>query len=223
MQVAVDAGLRDAQRGGGAGHGTLEHEHPVADEVANDVHAVALTKRCYIQPARAQQLGNAAVDELLCRLRKAFDLDRRGLCLSRRRVEARHELLSHGVDGAHGREVGVDAEHTDNLVILADKVRRRLQRLATGTTPLVACNKWQVAILGVVHDLECQIGGGTADLTAAYDAVANIDDGVVGIREIVQHDFAVFAEYLLQEIDHRQKTTYGLVHGQLLWVLSKCS
>ena len=44
LQVAVDAGLRDAQRGGGAGHGALEHEHPVAVEVANDVHAVALAK-----------------------------------------------------------------------------------------------------------------------------------------------------------------------------------
>ncbi len=72
LQVAVHAGLRDAQRGGSAGHGTLEHEHPVAVEVANDVHAVALTKRRYIQPARAQQLGNAAVDELLCGLRKAL-------------------------------------------------------------------------------------------------------------------------------------------------------
>ena len=72
-----------------------------------------------------------------------------------------------------------------------------------------------------MHDLECQIGGGTADLAAAHDAVANIDDGVVGIREIVQHDFAVFAEYLLQKIDHRQKAAYGLVHGQLLWVKSE--
>ena len=71
-----------------------------------------------------------------------------------------------------------------------------------------------------MHDLECQIGGRTADLATAHDTVANIDDGVVGIREIVQHDFAVFAEYLLQEIDHRQKATYGLVHGQLLWVKS---
>lgn len=70
LQVAVDAGLRDAQRGGGAGHGALEHKHAVAVEVANDVHAVALAKRRYIQPARAQQLGNAAVDELLCGLRR---------------------------------------------------------------------------------------------------------------------------------------------------------
>ncbi len=189
--------------------------------MANDVHAVALTKRRYIQPARAQQLGNAAVDELLCGLRKAFDLDRRGLRLPWHSVEAGHELLRHGVDGAHGREVGVDAEHTDDLVILADKVRRGLQRLAAGAAPLVARNKRQVAILGVVHDLERQIGGGTADLTAAHDAVANIDDGVVGIREIVQHDLAVLTEYLLQEIDHRQKATYGLVHGQLLWVKSE--
>ena len=67
------------------------------------------------------------------------------------------------------------------------------------------------------------VTAGTADLKAAHDAVANIDDGVVGIREIVQHDFAVLTEYLLQEIDHRQKAAYGLVHGQLLWVLSKCS
>lgn len=91
------------------------------------------------------------------------------------------------------------------------------------TAALVARNKRQVAILGVVHDLERQIGGGTADLAAAHDTVADIDDGVVGIREIVQDDFAVLTEYLLQEIDHRQKATYGLVHGQLLWVLSKCS
>lgn len=61
----------------------------------------------------------------------------------------------------------------------------------------------------------------TADFTAAHDAVANIDDGVVGIREIVQDDLAVLTEYLLQEIDHRQKATYGLVHGQLLWVESE--
>ena len=88
LQVAVHAGLRDAQRGGSAGHGALEHEHPVAVEVANDVHAVVLTKRRYIQPARAQQLGNAAVDELLGGLRKAFDLDRGGLRARRRRVEA---------------------------------------------------------------------------------------------------------------------------------------
>ena len=92
--------------------------------MANDVHAVALTKRRYIQPARAQQLGNAAVDELLRGLRKAFDLDRGGLRARRRCVEARHELLRHGVDGTHGREIGVDAEHTDDLVMLADKVRR---------------------------------------------------------------------------------------------------
>ena len=58
--------------------------------------------------------------------------------------------LCHGVDGAHGREVGVDAEHTDDLVTLTDKVRRRLQRLATGTAALVARNKRQVAILGIV-------------------------------------------------------------------------
>lgn len=89
------------------------------------------------------------------------------------------------------------------------------------TAALVARNKRQVAIPGVVHDLERQVGGGTADLATAHDAVANIDDGVVGIREIVQHDFAVFAEYLLQKIDHRQKATYGLVHGQLLWVKSE--
>lgn len=62
---------------------------------------------------------------------------------------------------------------------------------------------------------------GPPDLTAAHDAVANIDDGVVGIREIVQDDFAVLTEYLLQEIDHRQKAAYGLVHGQLLWVKSE--
>ena len=92
--------------------------------MTNDVHAVALIKRRYIQPARAQQLGNVAVDELLCGLRKAFDLDRRGLLLPRHSIEAGHELLRHGVDGAHGREVGVDAEHADDLVILADKVRR---------------------------------------------------------------------------------------------------
>lgn len=48
LQVAVDAGLRDAQRGGGAGHSALEHEHTVAVEVTNDVHAVALTKRRYV-------------------------------------------------------------------------------------------------------------------------------------------------------------------------------
>ena len=189
--------------------------------MANDVHAVALTKRRYIQPARAQQLGNAAVDELLGGLRKAFDLDRGGLRARRRCVEARHELLRHGVDGAYGREVGVDAEHTDDLVILADKERRGLQRLASGAAALVARNKRQVAILGVVHDLERQIGGGTADLAATHDAVANIDDGVVGIREIVQHDLAVLTEYLLQKIDHRQKAAYGLVHGQLLWVKSE--
>ena len=189
--------------------------------MANDVHAVALTKRRYIQPARAQQLGNAAVDELLCGLRKAFDLDRRGLRLPRHSVEASHELLRHGVDGAYRGKIGVDAEHTDDLAILADKERRGLQRLATGAAPFITRNKRQVAILGVVHDLECQIGGGAADLAAAHDAVANIDDGVVGIREIVQHDFAVLTEYLLQEIDHRQKATYGLVHGQLLGVKSE--
>ena len=72
-----------------------------------------------------------------------------------------------------------------------------------------------------MHDLERQIGGGTADLAATHDAVANIDDGVVGIREIVQHDLAVLTEYLLQKIDHRQKAAYGLVHGQLLWVKSE--
>ena len=74
-----------------------------------------------------------------------------------------------------------------------------------------------------MHDLERQIGGGTADLAAAHDAVANIDDGVVDVREIVQDDLAVLTEYLLQEIDHRQKATYGLVHGQLLWVKSEVS
>ena len=74
-----------------------------------------------------------------------------------------------------------------------------------------------------MHDLECQIGGGTADLAAAHDAVANVDDGVVDVREIVQDDLAVLTEYLLQEIDHRQKATYGLVHGQLLWVKSEVS
>ena len=72
-----------------------------------------------------------------------------------------------------------------------------------------------------MHNLERKIGSGSANLAAAHDTVANIDDGVVGIREIVQDDFAVFAEYLLQEIDHRQKAAYGLVHGQLLWVKSE--
>ena len=78
-------------------------------------------------------------------------------------------------------------------------------------------------VFGVVHNLERQIGGGTADLAAAHDAVADIDDGMVDIREIVQHDLAVLTENLLQEIEHRQKATYGLVHGQLLWILSRCS
>ena len=67
-----------------------------------------------------------------------------------------------------------------------------------------------------MHNLECQIGGGAADFAAAHDAVANIDDGMVDIREIVQDNLAVLTEYLLQEIDHRQKATYDLVHGQLL-------
>ena len=191
--------------------------------MANNVHAIGLPKRGDILAAAFEQLGNAAVDELLCRLRKYFDLDRCGLRLPWHSVEAGHELLSHGVDGAYRGKIGVDAEHADDLVILANKVRCGFQRLATGTAPLVARNKRQVAILGVVHDLECQIGGGTADLAAAHDAVADIDDGVVGVREIVQHDFAVFAEYLLQEIDHRQKATYSLVHGQLLWMKSEVS
>ena len=189
--------------------------------MANDVHAVALTKRRYIQPARAQQLGNTAVDELLRGLRKAFDLDGGGLGACGSGVKAGHKLLGHGTDVAHGRKIGVDAEHADDLAVLANEVRRRLQRLATGTAAFVARNERQIAIFTIVHDLECQIGGGTADLTAAHDAVANIDDGVVGIREIVQHDFAVLTEYLLQEIDHRQKAAYGLVHGQLLWVKSE--
>ena len=72
-----------------------------------------------------------------------------------------------------------------------------------------------------MHNLERQIGGGAADLAAAYDAVADVDDGMVDVREIVQDNLAVLAEYLLQEIDHRQKATYGLVHGQLLWILSR--
>ena len=79
LQVAVDAGLRNSECGGGAGDGALKHEHTVAVEVANNVHTIGLPKRGDILPAAFEQLGNAAVDELLCGLRKAFDLNRGGL------------------------------------------------------------------------------------------------------------------------------------------------
>ena len=69
LQIAVDAGLRDSKCGGGAGNGALEHKHAVAVEMADNIDAIGLPKRGDILPAAFEQLGNTAVDELLCRLR----------------------------------------------------------------------------------------------------------------------------------------------------------
>ena len=86
--------------------------------MANDVHAVALTKRRYIQPARAQQLGNAAVDELLCGLRKAFDLDRGGLRARRRRVEARHVQFAYEKDNPVLTDLNFVAEPGQTIAVV---------------------------------------------------------------------------------------------------------
>ena len=100
------------------------------------------------------------------------------------------------------------------------KVRRRLQRLAAGTAPLVARNKRQVAILGIVHDLERQIGGGPPTLRPLTMPL-RISTMAWSGSEKSCSTISLFCQYLLQKSTIGKKATYGLVHGQLLGVKSE--
>ena len=60
-----------------------------------------------------------------------------------------------------------------------------------------------VAASGLVEDLQGKVGSRRSDFSSRYIAVANINHGMVGIREVVQDDFAVFTKNGFEKVDKR--------------------
>ena len=70
-----------------------------------------------------------------------------------------------------------------------------------------------VAASGFVEDFQGKVGSRRSDFSSRYITVANINYGMVGIREVVQDDFAVFTKNGLEKVNKRYIALDGGVHA----------